>query len=150
MLSLRACEDGKFIQWTVNLKMINLNGSPNLLPLKGRHTWLVPWRVYTKGLVAGTCPTNLRLTRSVSVRNKSKRLVPKIQTGLNSWEYSQRLTLVPATRFWSKDGQFSRWDLSPRLVTGTGSLLCAVLKGCTMTNSPHELSPKSPMHLASV
>ena len=24
---------------------------------------------------------------------------PKIQTGLNSWEYSQRLTLVPATRF---------------------------------------------------
>ena len=59
-----------------------------------------------------------QFTRSF-LRNKSRGLVAKIQTGLNSWDYSQRPTLVPATRFWSKNGQFTRWDLSPRLVAGT-------------------------------
>ena len=31
-------------------------------------------------------------------RNKSQGLVPKIQTGLNSWDWSQGPKLVPATR----------------------------------------------------
>ena len=33
-----------------------------------------------------------------------------------------------ATRFWSENGQFTRWNLSPRLVAGTSPLVCADFK----------------------
>ena len=39
-----------------------------------------------------------QFTRSV-LSNKSQGLVPKIQTGLNSWDCLQGPKLVPATRF---------------------------------------------------
>ena len=56
-----------------------------------------------------------QFTRSV-LKNKSLGLVPKIQTGLNSWDLSQGPKLVPATRFRSKNGQFTRCDQSQGLV----------------------------------
>ena len=65
-------------------------------------------------------------TRSV-LRNKSQGLVPKIQTSLNSWDWSQPdQALVPATRFWSKNGHVARWDWSQRIVART-SRVCRPL-----------------------
>ena len=66
----------------------------------------VNWPFLQQNLVAGTKIWSLRL-------------VPRIQTGLNWWDWSQGLKLVPATRFWGKNGQFTRCDWSLRLVTGT-------------------------------
>ena len=59
-----------------------------------------PWRVYTKGLVAGTCPTN---SSHEAFWAKSQGLVPKIQTSLNSWDLLQGPWSMR-----SKNGQFTR------------------------------------------
>ena len=50
--------------------------------------------------------------------NKSLGLVPKIPTGSICASSRRDQTLVTATKFWRKNGQFTRWNLSPRLVEG--------------------------------
>ena len=73
-----------------------------LTHLRSAHTrGLVPATSPLKSLHEGTGRRDLfhkKFTRSV-LCNKLQGLVPKIQTGLNSWDKSQRLKLVPATRF---------------------------------------------------
>ena len=41
--------------------------------------------------------------------------------------------LVPATRFCVQNGQFTLWDLSPRLVAGTSPVVCVDLEGLAQT-----------------
>ena len=90
-------------------KVITHEGTnPCDLPLQ-----LVPWKVYLKGLVARTCPTN---SSHEAFRGTSR------------GDQLQGLKLVAATRFWSKNDQLTRWDLSPRLVAGTSPFVCADLK----------------------
>ena len=45
------------------------------------------------------------------------------------------LKLVHATRFWSKNGQFTRWDLYPWLAAGTSPLGCADLTVASVVTS---------------
>ena len=82
---------------------------------------LVPWRVDTWGLIAGTYPTNSSHEAfwGTSRRDLYQKLV---------WICVTSRTLVPATRFWSRTGQFTQWDLSSRLVTGTSPFVCTDLK----------------------
>ena len=82
------------------------NQSVQLVPLwvywKGLVTGqgLVPWTVHTKHSeeqVARTCPQNSNQSEFVGLVAGTK----------------------IATRFWSKNGQFTQWDISPQLVAGS-------------------------------
>ena len=97
---------------------------------------LVPWSVYTTGLVAGTCPTNSsheafwgsrrdlsQKFKTVSIRGTSR----------NDW------ILFPATGFWGKNGQFTRlWELSQpcNLLQGLMPLCAPILSAFQKHNSP--------------
>ena len=80
------------------------NWSPEEFTRRDRSQGLVPRTVHMKRFekqVAGTCPKNSNWSEFVG-----------LVAGTKLWS-------LLATRFWSKNGQFTRWDLSPRLVAGT-------------------------------
>ena len=66
----------------------------------------------------GTSPTNLFTTRDQAkyCGDQSLRLVPRIQTSLNSWDRFRGPKFSPCDRILTKIGLFTRWDL----VAGTG------------------------------
>ena len=87
------------------------------------------WTVHTKRFekqVAGTCPKNSNWFEFVKQESGTKvgpglDYQPLFGKGARERERAAEIEpkLVPATRFWSKNGQFTWWDLSPRLVAGT-------------------------------
>ena len=95
-----------------------------------------------RGLVPGTSPLKSLQKRTGCrdlsrkqfkwsvLRNKLRGLMSqKFKLVWNHGTICRDQSLVPPTRFWSKNGQFTWWDLSPRLllqglVAGTNLLVC--------------------------
>ena len=71
----------------------------------------------------GTCPTNNphKAFWGTDLRDLEQKFKPVWVRDTSRRDQS----CIPATKVWNKNGQFTQWDLSPRLVAETSPLECA-------------------------
>ena len=102
-------------------------------------TWELTWTLCSDRFTLSFCFTCLDgLSKDLNVMTQQKkrsvhtRGLVSATSPLKSWDegngrkdFSQKFkcvwihSVVPTTRFWSKNGQFTGWDLSPQLVAGS-------------------------------